>query len=92
MTKRDLVIKIAQNTDLTQNEVKSVIEGVLDSIVDALAEGDKVELRDFGVFKVKDRKERIGRNPRTGDSVSINAKRIAYFKPGKLLKEKVEVE
>lgn len=92
MTKRDLVIKIAQNTDLTQNEVKSVIEGILDSIVDALAEGDKVELRDFGVFKVKDRKERIGRNPRTGDTVSIGAKRIAYFKPGKLLKEKVEVE
>lgn len=92
MTKRDLVIKIAQNTNLTQNEVKSVIEGVLESIVDALAEGDKVELRDFGIFKVKDRKERIGRNPRTGDSVSINAKRIAYFKPGKLLKEKVEVE
>lgn len=90
MTKRDLVIKIAQQTDLTQNEVKTVIEGILGAIIESLAKGEKVELRDFGVFKVKGRKERVGRNPRTGETVPIGAKKVAYFKSGKLMKEEVE--
>lgn len=89
MTKRDLVVKIAQQTGLTQGDVKNVVEGVLDGITDALAAGDKVELRDFGIFKVKSRRSRVGRNPRTGTVVPIESKRVSTFKPGKIMKERV---
>lgn len=89
MTKRDLVVQVAKQIDLTQRQVKAVFELSLETIVGALAKGDKVELRDFGVFKVKERKARMGRNPRTGEVVSITKKSVAYFKPGKILKEKV---
>ncbi|MFH1096348.1 MAG: HU family DNA-binding protein [Candidatus Desantisbacteria bacterium] len=89
MTKRDLVVKIAQQTGLRQDDVKNVVEGVLDGITDALAAGDKVELRDFGIFKVKSRRSRVGRNPRTGTVVPIESKRVSTFKPGKIMKERV---
>ena len=89
MTKRDLVVKIAQQTGLTQGDVKNVVEGMLDGITEALAAGDKVELRDFGIFKVKSRKSRVGRNPRTGTVVHIESKRVTTFKPGKVMKERV---
>jgi nucleoid DNA-binding protein len=90
MTKRDLVVKIANEIGVTQSMVKSVVEGVLDGITDALSSGDKVELRNFGILKVKSRKARVGRNPRTGDTVPIEAKKVVSFKPGKILKQKVE--
>jgi integration host factor subunit beta len=89
MTKRDLVVKIAQETGLTQHDVKGVVEGVLTGITDALAAGEKVELRDFGVFKVKSRQSRVGRNPRTGVVVLIEPKKVPTFKPGKMMKERV---
>lgn len=90
MTKRDLVVKIANETSLTQEVVKSVVEKVLEGITEALASGDKVELRNFGILKVKSRKTRVGRNPRTGETVSIKAKKAVSFKSGKILKKKVE--
>ena len=90
MTKRDLVVKIAQQTGLTQCDIKNVVEGVLDGITDALSAGDKVELRNFGIFKVKARRSRVGRNPRTGSVVPIESKKVSIFKPGKIMKKKVE--
>ena len=89
MTKRDLVVKIANKMDLTQSIVHSIVEDVLDGITESLASGDKVELRNFGILKVKSRKARVGRNPRTGVTVPIKSKKVICFKPGKILKEKV---
>lgn len=90
MTKKDLVIKIANEIDLKQNMVRIVVEKVLEGIIESLASGDKVELRNFGILKVKSRRSRVGRNPKTGVSVPIEAKKVVFFKPGKILKEKVE--
>jgi nucleoid DNA-binding protein len=89
LTKKDLVAQVADKLGLTQTLVKAVFENSLVAITDALTNGEKVELRDFGVFKVKERKGRIGRNPKTGDAVSIPPRRVAYFKPGKEMKERV---
>lgn len=89
MTKRDLVVQVASQIDLTQMQVKRVFELSLETIANALADGDKIELRDFGVFKVKERRPRMGRNPRTGEAVPVTSKRVAHFKPGKALKEMV---
>ena len=90
MTKRELVIEVAEKLGYTQNEVSDVVQATLDSVTDALAEGNRLEIRNFGVFELKVRDARIGRNPRTGDAVPIQKKRVAVFKPGKALKEFVE--
>ncbi|MGB2601209.1 MAG: HU family DNA-binding protein [Candidatus Omnitrophota bacterium] len=90
MTKKDIIMKIADETKLKQVEVKDVVQRTFDMIIDSLREGDKVELRNFGIFKVKTRKGRLGRNPRTGDSVSIPDKKVVSFKPG--MKMKIDVE
>lgn len=90
MTKRELVISVAEQLGFTQNEVSDVVQTTLDTITEALSQGDRLEIRNFGVFEVKIRDARLGRNPRTGDSVPISEKRIPIFKPGKALKEWVE--
>ena len=90
MTKRELVIQISESMGYTQNEVSNVVQTMLDSIIDSLAEGDRLEIRNFGVFEVKERDARLGRNPRTGQEVPIRGKRVASFKPGKLLKQRVQ--
>ena len=90
MTKRELVIEVAEKLGYTQNEVSAVVQHTLDTIVSALAEGNRLEIRNFGVFEIKKRDARTGRNPRTGDSVRIAEKRVPVFKPGKALKELVE--
>ena len=90
MTKRELVVDVAERLGFTQNEVSSVVQATLDTIVECLAEGKRLEIRNFGVFDVKTRDARRGRNPRTGQEVSIAQKRVATFKPGKALKELVE--
>ena len=90
MTKRELVIDIAEKLGYTQNEVSAVVQATLDSITEALAEGNRLEIRNFGVFEIKVRDARVGRNPRTGEAVPINEKRVAVFKPGKALKDRVE--
>ena len=90
MTKKDIVMKIAEETGLKQIDVKEIVQRTFDIIVDSLTEGDKVELRNFGIFKVKTRKGRMGRNPRTGDNVSIPDKKVVSFKAG--MKMKVDVK
>ena len=90
MTKRELVIEVAERLGYTQNEVSDVIQTTLDTITEALSEGNRLEIRNFGVFELKVRDARIGRNPRTGDTVPIDEKRVAVFKPGKALKDLVE--
>ncbi|MDD5173397.1 MAG: HU family DNA-binding protein [Candidatus Omnitrophota bacterium] len=89
MTKKDIVIKIAEDTDLKQIDVKKIVQKTLDHIVEALTRAETVELRNFGIFKVKSRKARVGRNPKTGVTVPIPEKRIVSFKPGMVMKKKV---
>lgn len=89
MTKKDIVIKISENHDIKQTDVKKVVQKTLDYIVESLSKNETVELRNFGVFKVKTRKSRLGRNPRTGDSVPIPQKKVVTFKPGLVMKHKV---
>ncbi|MFO7536260.1 MAG: HU family DNA-binding protein [Kiritimatiellia bacterium] len=90
MTKRELVIQIAEQTGLTQQQVHGVIQKTLDAITDSLVRGTTIEFRDFGVFEVKTRKARLGRNPnKPENTVSIPPRRIVKFKPGKAMKDKV---
>ena len=84
MIKSELVLKIAeQNPHLYQRDVENIVSAILDTIADALARGDRVEMRGFGAFSVKKRDARHGRNPRTGETVSVSEKVIPVFKTGK---------
>ena len=89
MTKRELVIRVANTLGMTQSDVAKIIEGSFEVISLALADGERWELRDFGVFDVKVRASRIGRNPRTGDQVPVPERRVVTFRPGKKMKEDV---
>ena len=91
MTKADLVEEIARDTGLSKKDTSVIVNLIIDNICKALAEGDKVELRGFGSFKVKSRNPRKARNPRTGDSVDVPAKLVPYFKASNELKTKVNV-
>ncbi len=88
-TKRDLVERIAIATDLRQSDVKKTVQAFLDLVTADLADGRKIELRDFGVFSTKTRAPRTARNPRTGEKVQAPAKRTVRFKPGRLLRKLV---
>ena len=87
LTKAALVEEVAQAADLTKKRAEIIVDAVFASIVATLHRGDKVELRGFGSFRLRRREPRPGRNPRTGDRVDVPSKRIAYFKPGKELRE-----
>jgi len=87
MTKADLVEEVARVSDLTKKHSETIVNTVFDSIIQALQRDDKIELRGFGSFRIRQRRSRQGRNPKTGDKVDVPAKRIPYFKPGKELKE-----
>ena len=90
MTKKNLVCRIAEETTLTQQQILGVIQKTLDYIACALAEGDTVELRNFGVFKVKPRQARVGRNPNNpATDVAIPLRNIVKFKPGKEMRDSV---
>ena len=89
MTKQQLIEKVAAKTELKKSEVEVAVDSVLAMIAEALQANERVDLRGFGSFVVKDRKERQGRNPRTGETITIAAKRDASFKPGKELTEKL---
>lgn len=89
MTKKDIVIKIAEETGLKQIDVKLIVQKTLDTLVAALSKGETVELRNFGVFKVKSRKPRIGRNPKTGATVPIPERKVVSFKSGMVMRKKV---
>ena len=86
MTKAELVDEVSRNSDLNKKDAEVIIQTVLDSIVDSLKGGEKVELRGFGSFRLRSRASRQGRNPKTGEKVFVPAKRVPYFKPGKELK------
>jgi nucleoid DNA-binding protein len=90
LTKRDLVTRISNETGLVQQQVLDVVQKTLDYIAEALAKGDKVELRNFGVFEVKLRKARIGRNPNAPETdVPIPERSVVKFKPGKEMRAEV---
>ena len=92
MIKSELVLKLAeQNPHLYQRDVENIVNAILDTIADALARGDRVELRGFGAFSVKKRDARTGRNPRTGESVSISEKVVPVFKTGKEMRQRLNM-
>lgn len=87
MTKAELVEEVARAAELTKKDSEVIVDEVFKNIIQALNRGDKIELRGFGSFRVRQRDARRGRNPKTGAPVDIPAKRVPYFKPGKELKE-----
>jgi integration host factor subunit beta len=90
MIKSELVEAIAlRNPHLYQRDVENIVNAILDEITDALARGDRVELRGFGAFSVKNRPARVGRNPRTGVKVEVEEKWVPFFKTGKELRERL---
>lgn len=90
MTRSELIAELAAtNPHLRVADVETIVSTIFDEITDALARGDRVELRGFGAFVVKHRHARAGRNPRTGDRVSVEEKSVPFFKAGKELREKV---
>ena len=86
MTKAELVDEVYKNSDLNKKDAEVIVQTVLKSIVDSLKSGEKVELRGFGSFRLRNRGPRQGRNPKTGEKVFVPAKQVPYFKPGKQLK------
>ena len=87
MTKADLVEEVIRLTELPRKESETVVETIFDSIIAALRTNDKIEIRGFGSFRTRQRRGRVGRNPKTGAKVDVPPKRIPYFKPSKELKE-----
>lgn len=90
MTKKDIILKVSDDSNLKQIDVKNVVQRTFDSIVEALVRGEKIELRNFGVFRLKQRKSRTGRNPRTGQVVPVPPRKVVIFKPGLEMKQKIK--
>ena len=87
MTKAELIEEVSRVSDLTKKHSEIIVDTVFKSIINALHRGDKIELRGFGSFRIRQRESRKGRNPKTGERVDVPAKKVPYFKPGKELKE-----
>jgi integration host factor subunit beta len=93
MTKSELIVKLAErNPHLFHRDVERIVTAIFDEISEALARGDRVELRGFGAFSIKQRDARTGRNPRTGESVAVVDKIIPFFKTGKQLRERLNTD
>jgi len=93
MIRSELIAKIAEeNPHLFQRDVEKIVNTVFEEIIEAMARGDRVELRGFGAFSVKKRDARTGRNPRTGDAVDVDEKHVPFFKTGKLLRDRLNGE
>lgn len=90
MTKKDIALKVADATGVKQITVKQVLQGIFDCIIESLIRDEKIELRNFGVFKIKTRRPRIGRNPRTGQTVPVPTRKVVVFKPGLMMKQKIK--
>ena len=90
MTKKDIVLRITDMTGIKQVDVKRIVQKTFDVIIESLMRNEKVELRNFGVFKIKERRARYGRNPRTGASVPVPPRKVAVFKPGLEMKHKIK--
>src|SRR4030081_2146294 len=89
MTKAELIDEVSRVIEMTRKDSEVIVESIFDSVVRALRNGDKIEIRGFGSFRTRQRQPRIGRNPKTGTRVEVPAKRIPYFKPSKELKDVV---
>jgi integration host factor subunit beta len=90
MIRSELIEKIAaENPHLYQRDVEKIVNTIFEEIIEALARGDRVELRGFGAFSVKRRDARVGRNPRTGEAVQVEEKAVPFFKTGKLLRDRL---
>ena len=89
ITKKQLVEKISNETDQTKVRTKTIVQLFLDTIRQELEHGNRIELRDFGVFEVKQRSSRVGRNPRTGDTVKVPSRKVVAFKVGRKMKQHV---
>jgi integration host factor subunit beta len=87
MTKADLIEEVSRLAELTRKDSEIIVETIFDSVVRSLRAGDKIEIRGFGSFRTRQRKPRVGRNPKTGARVEVAAKKIPYFKPSKELKD-----
>jgi len=92
MTKAELIEEVSRVIEMTRKDSEVIVESIFDSVVRALRNGDKIEIRGFGSFRTRQRQPRIGRNPKTGTRVEVPAKRIPYFKPSKELKDLVNPE
>ncbi|WP_232696311.1 HU family DNA-binding protein [Brevibacillus daliensis] len=90
MNKTELIAKVADTTELTKKDATKAVEAVLESIADALKDGDKVQLIGFGNFEVRERAARKGRNPQTGEEIDIASSKVPAFKPGKQLKDSIK--
>jgi integration host factor subunit beta len=89
MTKADLIDEVSRLAELTRKDSEVIVETIFESVVRSLRVGDKIEIRGFGSFRTRQRKPRVGRNPKTGDRVEVPAKKIPFFKPSKELKDMV---
>ena len=89
MTKADLIEEVSRLAELTRKDSEMIVETVFDSIVRSLRAGDKIEIRGFGSFRTRQRKPRVGRNPKTGERVDVPSKKIPFFKPSKELRDSV---
>jgi integration host factor subunit beta len=89
MTKADLIEEVSRVVELTRKESEVIVETIFDSVVESLKTGDKVEIRGFGSFRTRERKGRVGRNPKSGERVEVPPKTIPFFKPSKELRDVV---
>jgi len=87
LTKADLIDEVLNVTELPRKESETIVETIFDNIIAALQKGEKIEIRGFGSFRTRERRGRVGRNPKTGEKVEVKAKKIPYFKPSKELKD-----
>jgi len=87
LTKADLIEEVLKVTELPRKESETIVEIIFESIIDALQKGDKIEIRGFGSFRTRQRRGRVGRNPKTGAKVEVPPKKIPFFKPSKELKD-----
>ena len=87
LTKADLIEEVLRVTELPRKESETIVETIFESIIEALQKGDKIEIRGFGSFRTRQRRGRVGRNPKTGEKVEVPAKKIPFFKPSKELKD-----
>lgn len=90
MTKKEIVRKMAEKFGLTQIQTKEIVQSILDAMIDSIIQTGRIELRNFGVFEVRNRAPRRARNPRTGETVYVPAKKVVIFKPGHLLEERLK--
>ena len=90
MTKKEIVKKIADRSGLTQIQTNEIVQSTLDAIIDSIVEAGRIELRNFGVFEVRERAPRKARNPRTGETVYVPAKKVVVFKPGRTMEERLK--